>query len=701
MPKSNKRPKKTKSASNPSTQPADPKTTREEGERIIGVLTLHPRGFGFVKPDAPSDQRQDVFIPKHLTNDAIHKDLVEVLIDPHSNSNRGPEGKVLAIISRKQTHLVGVVDGVHQAGVSVHVPLLGHQQDVLLRPTKKHRLRAGDRVKLEVLEWGKKGLPTVGRFHSLLGHISDPQCDIPATIAEFELRSTFPPEAVREAAEFGSRVSQGAIREKGREDLRHLTVFTIDPSTAKDFDDALSLEKDLKKKTYLLGVHIADVSYYVQPGTAIDQEAYVRCNSTYFPNFCLPMLPHSLSDHLCSLKEGVNRLTVSVFMEFDSTGTLLSHRVCRSVIRSAKRFSYEEAKEVLDGRKKSNHAPTLALMMELCRLLKQKRYERGSIEFSLPELVVRVDEQGMPQGTDYITYDITHQMVEEFMLKANEIIALELHARGKNLTYRVHEEPAEENLRDFSVLANAFGFRVPSPPTPQDIQALFEEAGSTPYGSYLASCYIRKMRLAAYSIHNIGHYGLNLPHYCHFTSPIRRYVDLVAHRLLFGADDTAEYLEQISDQCSEQERISSKAEMRVLLTKKLRLLSAYHEEDSSREYRALITRVKGFGVYFEVIDLLLEGFIHISELGDEYFIFEERAMRLRGSASGVSLSAGREIVVSLRSLNLITQETSWRWIRSPSAAATSTRRVKSKRGNKPKSVVSAKKKERKKGESRE
>ena len=250
-------------------------------------------------------------------------------------------------------------------------------------------------------------------------------------------------------------------------------------------------------------------------------------------------------------------------------------------------------------------------------------------------------------------------MVEEFMLKANETVAWHLTQQSKNLTFRVHDEPAEENLRDFALLANAFGFRLPDRPSPQDLQKLFEEAGDTEYANYLASSYIRRMRLAAYSAENIGHYGLSLSHYCHFTSPIRRYVDLVVHRILFGEDADFEYLKQVALKCSEQERISAKAETSVVVLKKLRLLNQMYAQDPYKEYSAIITRVKNFGVYFEIIDLLLEGFIHISELEEDYFVFEEERMRLRGTKRGGIYSPGNKLTVMLKDVDFISQETKW------------------------------------------
>jgi ribonuclease R len=623
---------------------------------ITGTMKMHPRGFGFVQPDQPALYNQDVFIPKHLTKNAVDGDVVEVLINQEAISDKGPEGKVLTILSRARTHMAGIIRQIDRKGQFIaHVPLLGTQQ-VVVEPAEGHDLRVGDRIIMEVTDWGSKETETFCRFSHYLGHISDPSCDIYAAIEEFELRADFPTRVSEEAQTLGKRISRKDIAE--REDLRRLITFTIDPDTAKDFDDALSLTKD-EHGFYHLGVHIADVSHYVKPGTALDEEARLRCNSTYFPGICIPMLPSALSENLCSLKPQVNRLTVSVLMHFDPQGTLINHRITRSVINSAKRFTYKEAKKVLDGEKKSSHLHTLNLMVELCRLLKKKRYERGSIEFALPELAVLVDEKGIPYQTDYVTYDITHQMVEEFMLKANEVVAWDLTERGKNLAYRVHDVPAEENLRDFALLAAAFGFRIPDYPTSQDLQKLFEEAGETPYSNYLASSYIRRMRLATYSAENIGHYGLSLTHYCHFTSPIRRYVDLVVHRILFGESDDFAHLQHIANVCSEQERISAKAESSVVLLKKLRLLDQMHAQDAYREYEAIITRVKNFGIYFEIIDLLVEGFIHISELEEDYFIYEEEKMRLRGTRGGSFYAPGDRLTVMLKEVDLVFQETKW------------------------------------------
>jgi ribonuclease R len=634
----------------------------QEG-RITGLLHLHSRGFGFVQPNAESGLNEDIFIPKHLTQNAIDGDTVEVEVNTESYSEKGPEGKITAILQRSRTHVGGIIRNIDSLGnIFAYVPMLGQEHHIHVLPSPDRELKVGDRIVLEVVEWGAKASESVTKLSRYIGHILDPSCDIDAAVEEFQIRHEFSKQVREEATELGKTVSINEI--KKREDLRYLEAVTIDPDTAKDFDDAVSLTKTADGG-YELGVHIADVSAYVRPGTALDDEAQQRCNSTYFPGKCIPMLPSELSDNLCSLKPNVNRLTASILMDFDSSGTLINYRITRSVIKSKKRLSYKEAKLILDGKKKSSHAPLLHLMVELCQLLKGKRYERGSLEFSLPELVVLVNEKGEPTGTDYIAYDVTHQMIEEFMLKANETVATHLSKNGKNLTYRVHDVPAEENLRDFSVLAAAFGFKIADNPTPKDLQRLFEDASGTPYAGFLASHYIRRMRLATYSAENIGHYGLSLEYYCHFTSPIRRYVDLVVHRILFGETDDLTYLQRVALTSSERERKSAKAESSVVLLKKLRLLNQFYEKEPYKEYEAIVSKIKGFGLYFEVLDYMMEGFLHISELGDDYYVFEENLMRLKGRHSGELFSCGDKIKVVLKEIDLITLNTSWYIINKP------------------------------------
>lgn len=627
-----------------------------------GTIRIHPRGFGFLQPDDREAFPEDIFIPRHATQGAVDGDQVEVEVNTQFVSDKGPEGRIVRIIKRGRSHVAGIVTYTMPKGEAyAFIPILGEQQLMRIMPSSERIFEVGDRIIIHVREWGTKKRDPSGEMSAYIGHISDPSCDIQAAIEEYELDNEFSSPALEEAEFFGKDVSSKDL--KNREDLRKLECFTIDPETAKDFDDALSLSLD-KKGVFHLGVHIADVSHYVRHGTALDKEAKKRCNSVYFPGKVLPMLPHELSSHLCSLMPNVNRLTLSVLIDIDPTGDLLSYRICRSVIESQKRFSYEEAKEVLDGKKKSKHSKTLHLMVQLCQLLKKKRYERGSIEFSLPDTMIKVDKNGVPEGVKLVEYDITHQLVEEFMLKANEIVATHLSHEGKPLTYRIHEEPNPENIKEFASLASALGFNILKDPTTEELQTLFDEARESPFGQFLATSFIRSMKLACYSTQNIGHYGLGLEHYTHFTSPIRRYIDLIVHRLLFDELNPEDNLEEIALQCSDKERLAAKAEQSVIRLKKLRLLQAAFKKEPDRIYDAVITSVKPFGFAFELIDFLYEGFMPISEVDRrEFFVFDETKKQFRNEQGQKAFQTGDAIQVVLRTVNLVTVQADWTLVR--------------------------------------
>lgn len=620
-------------------------TTKKSENSVEGIIRVHPRGFGFVIVTG----QEDVFIPKQFMQGAADGDTVEVEIDPRP-SEKGPEGKIVNIVKRGRRFLTGTLNSkLKNDHYTAYSPLLGKEKRIIITKAP-FPLKIGDRLVMEILDWEEDEV--ICQVKEKLGTIYDPSIDNLAAIKEFDIRSEFSEEAIKEAKAHGKTVKSSP----NREDFTDVETFTIDPDTAKDFDDALSLSVD--DKGFHLSVHIADVSHYVTPDSALDKEALLRCNSTYFPGFVTPMLPSDLSDNLCSLKEKVRRLCVSVLVDIDNEGNVVHYRIVKSIIKSQKRFTYREALEVIEGRKKSKHKETLLNMVKLTKLLKRKRFERGSVEFSLPEVTLKIDPNGVPTHTDTVYYDITHQLVEEFMLKANELVALHLSNQGKNLTYRIHDTPSEDNLRDFALMADAFGFKLPMKPTQRDIQKLFEEAEATSIGPYLATHYIRRMKMAQYSPQNIGHYGLSLTHYCHFTSPIRRYVDLVAHRLLFGHNDNLTHLDMISSQASEKERISAKAEMSVLTLKKLRYANDKKKENSRKQYEAVITKIRPFGFSFEVLELMLEGFMPLSQL-DDYYTYDEKKQSLRGERRKKMFALGDKVTVHLKGVDLIHLEAFW------------------------------------------
>lgn len=633
------------------------KKSSKELDTILGTLKTHPRGFGFVIPDDPLQSSQDIFIPKHLIGHAVDGDTVEVLINSEVISDKGPEGKIISVQKRGRTHMVGVIHHIDKKeAIFAYTSLLSNKY-ILVQPSPKINLTIGDRVALKIEEWGnEQNNQTVAHLSHLIGNISDPIYDIPAAAEEFELRTLFPNPVLKQAKAYGESVKKKD--QNNRVDLTSLAAITIDPQTAKDFDDALAISKD-KQGHFHLSVHIADVAHYVPADSPLDIEAARRANSTYFPGKCIPMLPEELSNLLCSLRPKVIRLTVSVLMEFDKEGNLIHQEIVRAFIKSRKRMTYEEAKEIIDGKRKSPYAKSLESMVELCHLLKKKRHERGSIDFSLPELVIIVDEKGVPTGTKWVEYDISHQLVEEFMLKANEVVAKFLTDKGSPPIYRVHEEPSEENMTDFFALARSLGFKLSSHPNHEEIQKLFNTAKTTPFATQLSVAFIRSMKLATYSPDNVGHYGLSLEYYCHFTSPIRRYSDLITQRLLFNEEGVDLDLQAIASKCGEQERASFKAENSVKLLKKLRLLNAFLKENPSQVYEATVTRIKPFGLYFEIKELSLEGFLHISELENDYFIFLPESNQLVGKHNGQKHQVGESLKVAPLSVDLILLEAKW------------------------------------------
>ncbi len=621
-----------------------------------GTISVHHKGFAFVKVG----EGPDVFIPKHLVGDAVDGDTVEIEVSPNVSA-KGPEGSIVAILKRGRSHLAGTILSKSKEHYTAYSPLLGKDKPIFVKDKTKS-LKEGDRIICKVTNWHNDSDLVEGELSRLIGHISDPSIDIEAAIQEFNLPSSFTKEAVAEAKKYGTKVT--AKDAKGRIDLTKDECVTIDPDTARDYDDAITLTKD-ERGHFHLGVHIADVAHYVKPGSHLDREAYLRCNSTYFPGRCVPMLPEELSNELCSLKPNVKRLTQSVLAEFDPQGNLVQYKVARTIIKSKKRFTYREAFDVLEKKKKSVHAPLLERMVELCHLFKQKRSERGSIDFAMSDDVIIVDDKGVPQKIERVEYDITHQMIEEFMLKANELIALYLAQQGKQLIYRIHEEPSAESFQDFYAFARSLGFQLPGNPTHHDIQHLFLQAKESPLLPQLSVAFIRSMRLAQYSPENIGHYGLALEHYCHFTSPIRRYTDLVIERLLTDEMPEGADLQLISTACSEKERLSFKAESSVVNLKKMRLAHTHFNEDPTRVYPAIITKVKPFALFFEVPSFDLESSFHISQIGNEYFEFNPHKMSFRGTHTGKTYVAGQPIYVRLDRIDFVLQETQWSMVSPP------------------------------------
>jgi ribonuclease R len=582
-------------------------------------------------------------------NGAIDGDLVELAVDSRI-SGKGPEGAIISILERGRSHLVATVIETTAVGAWLYSAILGQEQRIFVA---SNELELYERVLVVITNWDGTVQATVKeRF----GSIEDPSIDIACVTQEHHISTLFPLAAIEEAQSFPLHIPE--LEKQRRRDLTHLESVTIDPDTAKDFDDAISLTQD-EQGHYHLGVHIADVAHYVTTGSTLDLEAKARCNSVYFPGCCIPMLPEALSNELCSLKPNVDRLTQSVLVEFSQEGEALHVQIVRSVIRSRKRLTYTEALEILENRVASPHAPLLYRMKKLCFLLKQRRMERGSIDFAMTERVIRVDDRGAPTHLETIEYDITHQMIEEFMLKANELVAAKLDQQNISLIFRVHEEPSADNFQDFYSLVRILGFTLPKSPETKDLQALFQKAKDSPFFHQLSVSFIRSMKQALYSPENIGHYGLALSHYCHFTSPIRRYTDLIIQRLLFNEMDPSTDIAAVASSCSEKERKAMRAESQAVLLKKLRLARSKLQSTPDQIYEATITRVKPFALFFDIKALDLEGSFHVSELGEDYFEYHAPSGSLRGARTGKTFSLGQTLSVKLDHVDLIYLKSDW------------------------------------------
>ena len=624
------------------------------------MIHVHPKGFAFVSPDNIEIYPVDIFIPKHLKGNAVDGDRVEVAVYTEQRMDKGPEGSVLHVLKRAKDHLVGIVWTISpKDDYNLYIQSLGTSKSALVKKKKEENYQIGDRLLLHVKDWGEEKEPALCSVVEKLGNIDNPQTDVRAAALDFGIRQAFPQAVTKQVHNFSKEVNKKDLQD--RRDLTSHECVTIDPDTAKDFDDALSLTQDQKGHFYL-GVHIADVSHYVKEGSPLDQEAKKRSNSTYFPGQCIPMLPEALSNHLCSLKEQQLRLTLSVLVELDSEGNTLKYEIVRSYIKSRKRFTYKQAKQVLDKKAKSPHYDALKRMESLCLLLKKKRFGRGSVDLALPEIIVLLDQEGSPYDYETVEYDITHQLVEEFMLKANEIVAQDFVKREFPSIFRIHESPSPENLEDFYALARSLGFPLKDKPDVVAIQKLFELAKKSPHVEQLSVAYIRSMKLAIYSHENVGHYGLALENYSHFTSPIRRYSDLVIHRLLFE-DQPPEGLEETARSCSEKERVSFKAEMHVVNLKKLRLQQLYQKTDPQKVHQGIVSKVKPFGIFFEVAPLQIEGFLHISDLEDDYYDFQSQSQSLVGKNTGKCFKIGEKIQISLKDIDLILMESKWKLLK--------------------------------------
>jgi ribonuclease R len=630
----------------------------------VGRLVMHPDGYGFVKPEVPEpDEDGDIYIAPSNLKEALHGDRVVVRIEGRRRDRRR-EGRVTQILERTSERVVGRFEQ-RPYGLACVVP---HERrlvvDIDIPGGETRGATSGDMVVAEITRWPTATRGPLGRVVEVLGSLDKPGVDTLVVIRKHKIPDEHGAEALAEADRLGQDVGEADIA--GRSDFRAWPVVTIDGEDARDFDDAISVEV-LPNGRFWIGVHIADVSHYVRAGSAIDAEAQDRGTSVYFPERAVHMLPTALASGLCSLRPDVDRLVQSCLMEIDEQGDVVRVELHDGVIRSAARMTYTDVNAMLTDRDQAvldryvSLVPLLTRLRGAFDLLEARRRRRGAIDFDLPEPEVVLDAAGLVEAIIPSQRNVAHRIVEEFMLLANESVAAYMDEGGFPSLYRVHERPDPFKVEEFQSFVAGLGLTF-SPHLdgvrPRDFQRLIEQVRGLPEERPVAFLMLRTMQLARYDCENLGHFGLALDTYTHFTSPIRRYPDLVVHRLLrlarrgtlIGqlADDQRESLEGMARQASERERRAMEAERELLHWKQARFMAGKVGE----EFDGVVTGVTTFGLFVELVDPFVEGLIHLATLIDDDYRFDEAAHQLRGRDSGRAFRLGDRLRVRVARVDL-------------------------------------------------
>ena len=619
-----------------------------EADLVTGTLSVHQSGFAFL-PRAKAGE-QDLYISAENTGTAMHGDKVVARItrDERYARARGrdrAEGRVIRILERAHDSIVGTLQ---QSKNFFYVvpddPRIVHNVYV----GSAGKAKPGDKVVVRLESWESRHVNPEGEIIEVLGPSSAPGVDMLSIIRKYHLPTEFPKPVVEEAQRIPETVAEEMFQ--GREDLRSKFIVTIDPDDARDFDDAIDVER-ISGGGWRLGVHIADVAAYVKPGSALDREAYKRGNSVYLPDRVIPMLPERLSNGVCSLNPAVNRLTHSVFLEFTKDGRTKAARFARTVIRSARRLTYREAYAILKAPPNDQLGERLHVAWELASFLRKNRFKEGSLDLDFPEVKVRLDKEGKPILLERIENDESHQLIEEFMLAANEAVARELKNRLLPTVYRVHENPDPEKLAEYRELVLSYGYKVGDISRRQELQRLLASLAGKPEEQALKIGLLKSLKRARYAPQPLGHFGLAKNNYTHFTSPIRRYADLVVHRGLAEIEQSRRArtdmgsIGAIAEHISETERVAADAEMDGVKMKKLEFFQRQLDARDPQVFRATVLEVKNFGLLVELPDVLITGLIHVSSLTDDFYSYDSAQRWLIGRQSRRRFSVGDELRV--------------------------------------------------------
>ncbi|MGC8639598.1 MAG: ribonuclease R [Isosphaeraceae bacterium] len=628
---------------------------------VIGLFRRSARGYGFVRPHTSTTRVDDIYIPPEAAVDAFNGDEVAVKITKrHKRPGLKLEGRIVQIIARASDVFVGTY---LEDGAAGYVKIDGNtfHAPIYVGDPGAKGARPGDKVALEIVRYPTPYMEGEGVITELLGQRGAPGVDTLSVIRAFNIPDTFDDAALAEARQEARHFSEENIAE--RLDLRNVLTVTIDPATARDFDDAISLERD-ERGYWSLGVHIADVAHFVRAASELDRAAKERGTSVYLPDKVVPMLPEILSNSLASLQARHTRYAISALLEFNAEGIVTSRRFARSAIRVDHRFTYEEAMAVM-SRPDQKHegvspevAAMVAQMLELAMILRKRRFARGALELNLPEIEIDLGKDGQVTGAHVATYDESHQVIEEFMLAANEAVASYLTEHHAVFLRRVHADPEPHKLDEFAEFARSLGLVLDLPQSRFELQRILRETAGKPEEYAVHYGLLRSMKQAVYTPEQEGHYALASDDYCHFTSPIRRYPDLQVHRQLIALLEgkkprgTIDELLVLGEHCTRTERRAESAEREVIRIK----LLTHLERRIGEEFHAIVVSVEDFGIFCRLVELPIEGLVHVTSMIDDYYYLEPGTHTLVGRGSGRRHRLGDRIAVRVAHVDVDRRE---------------------------------------------
>lgn len=619
----------------------------------VGTFSGTQRGFGFVILEG---EEEDIFIPESATKGALHGDKVMVTVTAEKQSGRRKEGAVINVIERGKSEIVGTFEKSKNFGF-VLPDNQKFGKDIFIPMEFTKGAVTGHKVVVKITKYGDAEQNPEGKVVEILGHVNDPGVDIMSVVRAYDLPVEFPEDVMGVLDYIPEEIDQNEI--KNRMDIRDLQTVTIDGEDAKDLDDAITLSKE--NGIYRLGVHIADVTHYVKEGAALDKEALKRGTSVYLVDRVIPMLPHKLSNGICSLNPAVDRLSLSCFMEIDDKGTVLGHKIAETVMKSDRRMTYTNVAKIVDEtdeevtKEYEELVPMFHLMQELAEVLRERRHKRGSINFDFPESKIIVDKSGKPIEIKPYDRNKATKIIEEFMLIANETVAEDFFWQEIPFVYRTHDNPDEDKIRKLAVFINNFGYSIKVGAEdihPKELQKLLIKVEDTPEEALISRLTLRSMKQAKYTVANTGHFGLSAKYYCHFTSPIRRYPDLQIHRIIkenlngkLGENRLNHYekiLVEVSNHSSKTERRADEAEREVQKMKKVEYMSDHIGET----FEGVISGVTSWGMYVELPNTV-EGMIRVSEMKDDYYIYDEERYQMVGEHTKKIYKLGQKVMVEV------------------------------------------------------